>query len=123
VAKPVVGAPANGFRHHMNSTALKSPAAKRYIKHDVKAYDIAAYQHHRVLQTGVDDSCKTILEELGQSPGTIPCTCDDQGQLDISTTKCAESSAGFAPMGPNLCTCDDQGEDETSAGFDVGVCK
>jgi hypothetical protein len=133
VAIPVVDARTNGFGLHKRSAALKSPATKRSIKH-VKAYDFAAHQQRRGLQT-VDDSCESSLEKLG----TNPCTCDDQGEIDISATECADFVAGLdlvfceaylEALGTNPCTCDDQGKVDTSAeceafiaNLEVGFCE
>jgi hypothetical protein len=99
VVMPVVDSLTNGFGLHKRSANLKSLATKRSTKHDVKGYDFAAHQQRRSLQTDDDDdSCETSLEELGQALGiTIPCTCDDQGDID-ETTECADFFDGLGGL-------------------------
>jgi hypothetical protein len=137
VMMPIVDARANGVGLHKRSTALKSLATKRSIKHDVKAYDLAAHQQRRSLQTKNDDiSCESFLATLD----TNPCTCDDQDEFD-ATAECSDFLSGLdlvvvcefalTALGPNPCTCDDQGEVDTStaecsefvSGLDAGSCE
>jgi hypothetical protein len=91
VVMPVVDARANRFVLHERSTALKSPATK--------AYDFVAYQQRRGLQVnlGTQQECQEILDVLALL-GAVPCTCDDQGNINIGDAECfayLESQDGF----------------------------
>jgi hypothetical protein len=91
VVMPVVDARANRFVLHERSAALKSPATK--------AYDFVAHQQRRGLQVnlGTKEECQEFLDALALL-GTVPCTCDDQGSINIGVAECLaflKSQDGF----------------------------